>query len=80
MKCGICFDEIYLPYFKNNNCNCKIYYHLKCIQKWHSLEKGCIICKKNISSFKNIIRFHNRIYNFFIFIFCLINIIFFYFN
>ena len=77
MRCGICLDEIYLPYFKNNKCKCKIYYHLKCIQKWHSLKKGCIICKKDISSFKNIIKIHNRIYNcLFIFILCIINLFF----
>ncbi len=65
MKCGICFDEIYMPAYKSS-CNCKIYYHLDCIQKWYKFKKKkCIICKKkDISSLKNLENLHNKIYNF----------------
>ena len=66
MQCAICFDNIYFPYFKNN-CECKVYYHLECIDEWYKIKNRCIICKKkynkkNLKKLKNI---HNKIYQFF---------------
>ena len=66
MKCSICFDDIYLPYFKNN-CNCKVYYHLECINEWCKIKNRCILCKKKYDKkkLKKLKIIHNRIYQFF---------------
>lgn len=70
MKCAICFEEIFLPYYKSSSCECKIYYHLNCIEKWHKISKTCVICKKKIdnSSLNNVRKIHNKIYELIVFV------------
>ena len=65
MKCAICFEEIYMPYYKSPSCNCNIYYHLNCIEKWYNINKSCIICKKKDEfSLNKLRKIHNKIYEF----------------
>jgi len=69
MKCAICFEEIFLPYYKSSSCECKIYYHLNCIEKWHKISKTCVICKKiDNSSLNNLRKIHNKIYELIVFV------------
>ena len=73
MKCAICLDEIYMPYYKSSSCNCNIYYHLSCIEKWYNINKSCIICKKKDNfSLKKLRTIHNKIYEFLFNIFLII--------
>ena len=45
MKCNICFDNIYIFYYKSK-CKCNLYYHYECIEEWYKYNNCCIYCKK----------------------------------
>jgi hypothetical protein len=76
MLCIICYENIYMPYFKYS-CKCKSYYHINCINKLSNT--NCILCKKKDNLFNdNLLKLqniHNKIYNFIILYFSLIIII-----
>lgn len=68
MICSICLENIKLLYFKNN-CKCKIYYHLSCIDELYKYRKKCIICDKKFNKkFKNLIKKYQKINELFIYI------------
>lgn len=50
-SCVICFEEKdlgYLTDFFYSDCECKKYYHKKCLIEWMEFDKRCPICKKEI--------------------------------
>ena len=77
MRCSICLENIKLLYFKND-CKCKIYYHLSCIDKLYKYRKKCIICNKRFNKKFDILKKkYNKIYELFIYI-CIILLIYIY--
>ena len=63
MQCAICYEPIYLFYYRGN-CNCKIYYHTNCIKNWFEIKNTCAICNKlDNTDLDSIIRRHNRLKN-----------------
>lgn len=47
--CAICYQPIYYFYYQSN-CNCKLYYHLECINQWYQFNRSCIQCRKKDTS------------------------------
>lgn len=44
-KCAICYEYIYYFCYQSN-CDCRLYYHLNCINEWYLLNRSCIQCRK----------------------------------
>ena len=47
--CGICHEDIYIYYYKSNQCKCNVRYHYDCIIEWHKINKTCIYCKQKVN-------------------------------
>jgi len=78
MICSICLEDIKFLYFKND-CNCKIYYHLNCIEELYIYRKKCIICNKKFNKrFNNLIRKKKKVYELFVYIFIILVIVIYY--
>ena len=45
MYCNICFEPIYIVYYKGK-CKCNVRYHYGCVINWYKEKKKCIICQK----------------------------------
>lgn len=79
--CAICYQPIYYFYYQSN-CNCKLYYHLECINEWYSFNRSCIQCrKKDTNSNQQINKQLNKILQLFVLLIaCILIIIMFAYN
>ena len=70
LVCPICLENIFILYYKSNNCNCNIRHHLSCICNWYKISNVCIYCnkkdKKNYRDIQKIINKYNEIFIIFI--------------
>ena len=58
--CPICLDNIYIFYYKSNNCNCNLRFHYNCIINWYKYNSCCILCKTEDKT--NVLKKKNKDY------------------
>ena len=47
-SCLICYEPINIFFYKEN-CQCRVKYHIECIEKWIHYNNKCPLCKKELN-------------------------------
>lgn len=62
MICIICLEEIKtIKSIKKLKCNCKIFYHQDCIDKWLTIKNSCPQCNKTFNDEYTVLLIRNSI-------------------